>query len=66
MVLQNNVVFGSVNANRWHYQQAAEALARVDADWLNRIITRRVPLDRWAEALERQPGDGKTVITFGG
>ncbi|MEO8212976.1 MAG: glucose 1-dehydrogenase [Myxococcales bacterium] len=66
LVLENNVVFGSVNANRRHYQQAAEALARADADWLNRIITRRVPLDRWAEAFQRQPGDGKTVITFGG
>jgi threonine dehydrogenase-like Zn-dependent dehydrogenase len=64
MVLQNDVVFGSVNANRRHYEQAAEALAKADPAWLDRLITRRVPLDRWAEALERKPGDVKTVIDF--
>ena len=31
MVLGNEVVFGSVNANRRHYQQAADALAKTDA-----------------------------------
>ena len=46
----NTVVFGSVNAGRRHYEQAAEALARADAKWLDRLITRRVPLDRWEEA----------------
>lgn len=28
------------------------------------LITRRMPLERWSEALERQPGDVKTVIDF--
>ncbi|MDQ4005259.1 MAG: theronine dehydrogenase, partial [Actinomycetota bacterium] len=65
MVLNNTVVFGSVNAGRRHYQQAAEALATADPKWLDRLITRRVPLDRWQEALERQPDDVKTVISFG-
>jgi glucose 1-dehydrogenase len=65
MVLNNTVVFGSVNAGRRHYQQAADALAKADPKWLERLITRRVPLDRWTEALERQPDDVKTVITFG-
>ncbi|MEX2174686.1 MAG: glucose 1-dehydrogenase [Pirellulaceae bacterium] len=64
LVLENDVVFGSVNANRRHYQQAAEALAAADRNWLDRLITRRVPLDRWAEALEHQPGDVKTVLDF--
>ena len=31
------------NANRRHYRAAAEALAQADPDWLERIITRRVP-----------------------
>ncbi len=61
-VLENDVVFGSVNANRRHYEAAAEALARADRGWLERLITRRVPLSRWPEALERQPHDVKTVI----
>jgi threonine dehydrogenase-like Zn-dependent dehydrogenase len=62
MVLENDVVFGSVNANRRHYEQAADALARADRDWLERLITRRVPLDRWQEALDRRPDDVKAVI----
>ncbi|MFL5342788.1 MAG: glucose 1-dehydrogenase [Gemmataceae bacterium] len=65
MVLENDVVFGSVNANRRHYEAGADALAKADAGWLNRLVTRRVPLDRWAEALERRPGDVKTVIELG-
>ena len=52
MVLENDVVFGSVNANRRHYRAAADALAKADKDWLGRLITRRVPLDRWQEAFE--------------
>jgi threonine dehydrogenase-like Zn-dependent dehydrogenase len=64
LVLENDVVFGSVNANRRHYQQGAAALARADGQWLSRLITRRVPLHRWNEALERRDGDVKTVIVF--
>jgi threonine dehydrogenase-like Zn-dependent dehydrogenase len=33
-VLKNLVVFGSVNANRRHYDRAAQALARADRSWL--------------------------------
>jgi threonine dehydrogenase-like Zn-dependent dehydrogenase len=62
MVLENDVVFGSVNANRRHYEQAAEALAKADRAWLERLITRRVPLERWHEALDRRPDDVKAVI----
>jgi threonine dehydrogenase-like Zn-dependent dehydrogenase len=62
MVLENDVVFGSVNANRRHYEQGSEALARADRDWLERLITRRIPLDRWEEALRREPDDVKAVI----
>jgi hypothetical protein len=29
-------VFGTVNANRWHYKMAADALARADKAWLGR------------------------------
>jgi threonine dehydrogenase-like Zn-dependent dehydrogenase len=62
MVLENDVIFGSVNANRRHYELAVEALARADRDWLEAIITRRVPLEDFADALERRDGDVKTVI----
>jgi hypothetical protein len=65
MVLNNNVVFGSVNANRRHYEQAADALARADRGWLDRLVTRWVPLAAWVEALERRDGDVKTVVEIG-
>jgi threonine dehydrogenase-like Zn-dependent dehydrogenase len=64
MVLQNDVVFGSVNANRRHYEHGAQALAKADRDWLSRLITRRVPLSQWHDAYTRQPGDVKTVLSF--
>ena len=62
MVLENDVVFGSVNANLRHYRSAAEALARTDPRWLSRLITRRVPLERWTEALDAHPDDIKVVV----
>lgn len=64
MVLENDVVFGSVNANRGHYELAARALASADPAWLSRLITRRVPLERYAEALRNGPADVKVVIDF--
>ncbi len=64
MVLENQTAFGTVNANRAHYRAAAEGLAKADRDWLNGLISRRVPLDRWHEALERRPDDIKVVIEF--
>jgi len=64
MVLENNVVFGTVNANRAHYEAAATALARADREWLRRLITRRVALDRWQDVLTKQPGDIKVILDF--
>ena len=64
MVLENRVVFGTVNANLRHYRDAAEALARAKRSWLESIITRRVPLSSWREAYEKRDGDVKTVLLF--
>jgi glucose 1-dehydrogenase len=64
LVLENDVVFGSVNANRRHYEAGAAALAQADPAWLGRLITRTVPLDRWREAYQRQPTDVKVVLAF--
>ncbi|HUQ24450.1 MAG TPA: glucose 1-dehydrogenase [Burkholderiales bacterium] len=64
MVLENRVVFGTVNANTRHYRAAAHALARADRAWLERVITRRTPLSRWREAYEKRKGDVKTVLVF--
>ncbi len=62
MVLQNEVVVGSVNANRRHYQAAADGLAKADPAWLGKLITRQVPLESWQQALDRSPDDVKVVI----
>lgn len=64
MVLGNQVLFGAVNANRTHYEAAAVALAAADPAWLAQMITRRVPLDRWPEALENRPDDIKVIVDF--
>lgn len=64
IVLENDAVFGSVNANRRHYEAAAQALAQADRGWLGRLITRRLPLQRWSEALQRRHHDVKVVIDF--
>ena len=62
MVLENETVVGSVNANRRHYEAGAAALAKADPGWLDRVISRRVPLDDWQQALDRSPNDVKVVI----
>ncbi|MEV4480887.1 glucose 1-dehydrogenase [Micromonospora coxensis] len=65
LVLENNVVFGSVNANRRHWYRAAEALARADQTWLNSLITRRVPVAEYAQAYSSGGGeDIKVVLDF--
>ena len=65
LVLQNNVIVGSVNANRRHFYRAAEALAAADHAWLERLITRRVPPRDIAQALKHGPDDIKVIVDFG-
>jgi threonine dehydrogenase-like Zn-dependent dehydrogenase len=62
IVLENVVVFGTVNANLGHYATAAQYLAEADRDWLRRIITRRVPMRRFKDAFHGQPDDIKVVV----
>ncbi|HVX22833.1 MAG TPA: glucose 1-dehydrogenase [Acidimicrobiales bacterium] len=62
MVLSNEAVVGSVNANRRHYEAGADALAKADRSWLQRLVSRTVPLDQWPQALDRQPDDVKVVV----
>ena len=64
VVLQNNVLVGSVNANRRHFYRGAEALAAADKDWLGRLITRHVRPENIGDALQRGPDDIKVIIDF--
>jgi threonine dehydrogenase-like Zn-dependent dehydrogenase len=63
-VLKNNVVVGSVNANKRHWYRASQALARADRGWLGRLITRREKPENFQQALARKPDDIKVVIQF--
>ncbi len=64
LVLENNVVFGSVNAGRRHWDLAAQALARADRSWLNSLLTRRVPVSAYQEAYTSTGEDIKVVLDF--
>jgi glucose 1-dehydrogenase len=64
LVLGNGVVVGSVNGNRAHFQAAAEVLKRADRQWLERLITRRVPLADWPRALHAEDDDVKVILEF--
>jgi len=64
LVLENEVIFGSVNANRRHYEMAVRTLALANSDWLEKLITRRVPLHQWEDAFVPRATDVKTIIEF--
>lgn len=61
MVLENDVVFGSVNAALSHYAAAADALRQADPAWLASLTTRRVPLSDAPAAFEDRD-DVKVVL----
>ncbi len=63
-VLKNNVIVGSVNANKRHWYRAGQNLANSDREWLARLITRREKPENFKQALERKPDDIKVIIQF--
>ncbi len=62
LVLENNAVFGSVNANRRHYELGAQALAAADRTWLAGLVRRQLPLEEYEQALTAHDDDVKTVL----
>ena len=64
LVLNNNVLVGSVNANKRHWYKASQALAEADRSWLARLITRREKPENFKKALARTPDDIKVVLQF--
>jgi threonine dehydrogenase-like Zn-dependent dehydrogenase len=66
LVLENDAVVGSVNAALRNYQQAGEALAKADSDWLAKLITRTVGLSDWTSALQKNPDDVKVCVDLQG
>ncbi|MEG3613823.1 glucose 1-dehydrogenase [Isoptericola haloaureus] len=65
VVLENDVIVGSVNANLAHYRTGADVLAQADHNWLAGLVTRRVPLHRATEAFDPQGDDIKVVVDIG-
>lgn len=65
LVLGNKTVFGTVNANRKDWDQGIAHLGDFQRKWpglIERMITRRLPLEHFAEGLSRRAGDVKTVL----
>ena len=65
MVLENDVVIGSVNANLDHYRTAADVLAAADHDWLGRLVNRRLTLADVHGGFDRRDDDVKVVVNLG-
>ena len=64
-ILENRVLFGSVNAHRQDWLAAVEDLDRVRERWpdaLERLVSLRVPLDRFAEAFDHRGGKATLVL----
>lgn len=64
-VLENRVLFGSVNAHRRDWLAGVEALDRARTTWpgaLEQLIALRVPLDRFAEAFAFRGGKATLVL----
>jgi threonine dehydrogenase-like Zn-dependent dehydrogenase len=68
LVLDNQVMLGSVNAARGHFQMAADDLAQAHLRWgtlISGLITNRYPWDRFAGLInQHQPDAIKQVIEW--
>ncbi|MFC1970161.1 glucose 1-dehydrogenase [Chloroflexota bacterium] len=65
MVLGNKMVFGTVSSNRGHFERSVQSLTIMEQKWpgwLSRLITRRLTLDKFRDALDPGPDNIKTVI----
>jgi threonine dehydrogenase-like Zn-dependent dehydrogenase len=65
-ILENRVLFGSVNARREDWLAAVADLDRARERWpeaLEQFVTLRVPLDRFAEAFEHRAGKATLVLS---
>jgi hypothetical protein len=68
LILENRVLFGSVNAQRQDWLAAVADLDRARERWpeaLNQLIDLRVPVDRFREAFEHRGGKATLVLADG-
>lgn len=68
LVLMNQILLGSVNASKAHYEMAVEDLLKSFEKYgqsIKRLITDRIPLENFYKALtEHTPDEIKTVVTW--
>jgi threonine dehydrogenase-like Zn-dependent dehydrogenase len=68
LVLENQLMLGSVNASRDHFQMAVDDLAMAESRWpgvAKKLITSRHPRDDFKDAFTRHESDSiKTVIEW--
>jgi glucose 1-dehydrogenase len=65
-ILENRVLFGSVNAHRQDWLAAVDHLDRARERWpvaLERFVTLRVPLEHFREAFEHRGGKATLVLS---
>jgi threonine dehydrogenase-like Zn-dependent dehydrogenase len=65
MVYRNQAVVTSVNSNRSYFERGVETMGRLEARWpglLGELITRRMPIERYAEAVEPERDGVKTIV----
>jgi glucose 1-dehydrogenase len=68
LVMNNKVVFGTVSANRLHYERALDRMGSIQKKWpglLERMFTRRVDLAHVVEGMRRTKDDIKVVVEIG-
>ena len=66
LILENRVLFGSVNAQRQDWLAAVADLERAHARWpeaLEHFVNLRVPLDRFQEAFEHRGGKATLLLS---
>ena len=66
LILENRVLFGSVNARREDWLTAVADLVRAQQRWpqaLEQFVTLRVPLDRFREAFDHRGGKATLALS---
>lgn len=67
LVLKNQVVYGTVNADKAAYEEAVRNLKVFVSKWpgaVHSLITGHYPIERFADLLFEKPGGIKNVIAF--
>lgn len=69
LVLKNQVLIGSVNAAKSHWEMAIHDLEQAFSRWgdsIEQLITKRVPYEKFKEALNKhETDDVKNVVSWG-